>query len=108
MASREPRRRATWSRRRIAIVAVVVPGLTLYAAACATTAHPTPDWVKTRESAEDFERARETCKQQALTEVSDEYQNAVAAQAGAGSFFKCMANKGWRQAPRREAAPGEH
>jgi hypothetical protein len=87
--------------------AVLVSGLALCVAACATTARPKPEWVKTRESAEDFEGAREACKQQALTEVSGEYQGTIAAQAGAGSFFKCMANKGWKQAPRSEATPDQ-
>jgi len=53
--------------------------LVLCVAACATTARSTPEWVKTRESA--------------------------GAQAGAGSFFKCMARKGWKQAPRGDATP---
>jgi hypothetical protein len=95
----------------LSVVAAVVPGLAqgltlaLCVAACATTVRPKPEWVKTRESAEDFERAREACKQQALTEVSGEYRGTVAAEAGAGTFFKCMANKGWKQAPRAEATP---
>lgn len=98
-------RRVAQTRERMAIAAALALGLAACAAACASAAHPKPEWVKTRESAEDFEGAREACKQQALTEVSGEYIGTVAAQAGAGSFFKCMANKGWKQAPSAAATP---
>jgi hypothetical protein len=92
----------------MAIGAALALGIAACAAACTTAARPMPGWVKTRESAEDFEGAREACKQQALTEVSGEYIGTVAAQAGAGSFFKCMANKGWKQVPSGEATPATH
>jgi len=99
----EARARAAWVGRRMAITAALA--LVLCVAACATTARSTPEWVKTRESAEDLDSAREACKQQALAEVADEYRGSIGAQAGAGSFFKCMARKGWKQAPRGDATP---
>lgn len=99
------RRRATPTQGRADTFAAVLVGLALCAAGCATAARPTPEWVRTRESAEDLERAREACKQQALAEVSQEYHDPIAAQAGAGSFFKCMANKGWKQAPKADPTP---
>lgn len=100
------RQRATKAQRHTAFAAVILIGLALSVAAC-STAHtpPAPEWIKTRESPEDLERARETCKQQALADVSAEYHDPMTAKAGAGTFFKCMASKGWKQASKAETTP---
>lgn len=97
MTEERLRPQAAPRRERMGQLAGLVVGLALCAASCAAAPRPAPEWVKTRESAEDFDRSRQTCKELALAEVNEEAAGSVAAKAGAGSFFKCMKDKGWTQ-----------
>lgn len=106
MALGTGRSRATPTRRQTVRCVALLVGLSLCGAACAATARPTGEWVKTRDSAESLESARQVCKQQALAEVAAATDSPIAASAGAGSFFKCMANKGWVQAAKATPTPG--
>ena len=96
---------ATSRRRHGGQLAKLLIGLALCGAACAAAPRPAPEWVKTRESAEDFDRSRQACKEQALAEVNNEAADSVAAKAGVGSFFKCMKDKGWTQVLKATPAP---
>jgi hypothetical protein len=87
--------------------AALLIALVLYGAGCATAVRPTPEWVQASESAEDLEQARQACQQQALAEVAGATSHSVAAPAGAGSFLKCMASKGWVQAAKGTPTPGQ-
>src|SRR5512143_3620455 len=99
-----PRARAL--QRRTLRGAALLIALTVCGPGCAAKPPPTPEWVKTRDSAEDLDRAREACKQLALAEVAAATSHSVAVPAGAGSFFKCMAAKGWAQAAKATFTPG--
>ncbi len=85
--------------------AALLGALTVWDAACAAKG-PIPKWAKTRDSAEDLQEARETCKQLALAEAAAATRDAVAAPVGAGTFFKCMASKGWVQVAKATSTPG--
>ena len=85
----------------------LLAALALCAAGCATAVRPAPEWIKTRDSAEDLDRAREACKELALKEVAGATSSSLAAPVGAGSFFKCMASKGWVQAAKATPPPGQ-
>ena len=97
MADEREQPKATSTREHIAQLAGLLAGLALYAAGCAAAPRPAPEWVKTRESAEDLDRSQQTCKEEALAEVNKETSNSIAAQAGVASFSKCMKDKGWTQ-----------
>jgi hypothetical protein len=99
------RSRASATQRQIPRYATLLVALAVCGAGCAAMAPPTPEWVKTRDSADELERAREACKQLALAEVAEATSHSVAAPAGAGSFFKCMASKGWVQTAKGTPTP---
>ena len=97
MADEKVRPQATPTREHMGQRAGLVIGLALCAASCAAASRPAAEWVKTRESAEDFDRSQQTCKEQASAEVNKEARDSIATQAGVGSFSKCMKDKGWTQ-----------
>ena len=105
MADEKVRPQITPTRERITPLAGLFVGLALCAAGCAAAPRPTAEWVKTRESAEDFDRARQACEQQSLAEVNKESADSIAAKAGAGAFLKCMQDKGWTQTLKATPTP---
>ena len=107
MADEREQPKATSKREHIAQLAGLLAGLALCAAGCSAAPRPALEWVKMRESAEDLERSQQTCKEQALAEVNKETSNSIAAQAGVGSFAKCMKDKGWVQVPKPTPAAAQ-
>ena len=71
--------------------------LTVFASACATAPQPTADWVKSQESAEDFQHADPECKERAFASTAAEYNQNTATKAAIGFYLKCMQEKGWIQ-----------
>ena len=106
MADEKVRVQVTPTREHMTQLAGLLVGIALCAAGCAAAPRPAAEWVKTRESAEDFERARQGCEQQSLAEVSKETADSIAARAGVGSFLKCMKDRGWVQVPKATPTPG--
>jgi len=100
MADEKVRPQVTPMGEHIAQLAGLLVGLALCAAGCAAAPRPAGEWVKTRESAEDFDRARQACEQQSLAEVNKETADSMAAKAGVGGFFTCMKDRGWTHVPK--------
>ena len=71
--------------------------LAVFATACATAPQPAVEWVKSQESAEDFQHADPECKERAFATTAAEYNQYTATQAAIGVYLKCMREKGWIQ-----------
>jgi len=73
--------------------------------ACASAPRPESEWVKSRESAEDFKSADQECQQRAFAATAGQYIQSTATKAALGVYLTCMKDKGWTQVQRGQPTP---